>query len=199
MIRIFSRLCAALLMALSLCACKEKPAVRTIDASNPDMQKLIEAYQQKDWPTVASIGDTLYNEHLAPDVARLYAEALTMQGRVQQAKDVLDRQIARHPDDYYLLQTRGDILAVAGLSDSALASYDRVIVLRPSYARPYMCEGEIYEARGDTARAIARYLEAARLFAANGFRDETLEYCGRILRLDETHAEAKQLLLKVKQ
>ena len=165
-----------------------------IDASNPDVRKLVEAYQSKDWKTVVAIADTLYDEIESPDIARLYAEALAATDNSQKAIAVLERQIAKHPDDYYLYQTKGNVCFVAGSLDSAIANYDKVIAIRPTYARPYMYEGEIYEAKGDTANAIARYLSAARLFAENNFAAETVEYCKRILLLDSDNTEAKQLL-----
>ena len=55
-------------------------------------------------------------------------------------------------------------------------------------------EGEIYEIIGDKPRAIANYLAAARLFSANNFFGETTEYANKVLSLDPTNVEAKELL-----
>lgn len=196
--RVLFQAFSVLLFLPLLFACHEKQAAEMIDASNPDIEKLIKAYESKDWATVVAIGDTLYDEAATSGLARIYAEALAGSGNPQKAIEILNAKLAQYPDDYYLLQTRGDVCTAAGELDSAIASYDKVIALRPTYARPYMYEGEIYELKGDTQKAISRYLGAARLFAANHYAAETAEYSMRILRLDSTNAEALQMLSSVR-
>jgi tetratricopeptide (TPR) repeat protein len=83
--------------------------------------------------------------------------------------------------------------------DSAIINYEKVISLKPTYARPYINEGEICEILGDKPRAIANYLAAMRLFAANNFYQETLEFANRVLSLDPTNEEANELVGKAQQ
>ena len=80
--------------------------------------------------------------------------------------------------------------------DSAIACYDKVINMRPTYARPYVSEGEIYTIKGEKQKAIARYLEAIRLFEENDFIVETEYFCNRILDIDSSNVEAKNIWSK---
>ena len=66
--------------------------------------------------------------------------------------------------------------------------------MRPSYARAYMNVGEIYELVGNKDKAIANYLEAAKLFVDNDYKEEAMKYISRVLSLDSTNVDAKELL-----
>jgi len=161
-----------------------------------DGKKLTEAYQNKDWETVVSIGDTLIDEKDTMNLAVLYSEALAATGNPQKALSVLDKKLKSAPDDYYLYQTMGNVYYMMERYDSAIINYEKVISLKPTYARPYINEGEICEILGDKPRAIANYLAAMRLFAANNFFQETLEFANRVLSLDPTNKEANELVGK---
>ena len=78
--------------------------------------------------------------------------------------------------------------------DSAIISYEKVISMRPSYARAYMNVGEVYELVGNKDKAIANYLEAAKLFVDNDYKEEAMKYVSRVLSLDSTNVDAKELL-----
>ena len=128
------------------------------------------------------------------NISIMYAEALAAKGNIEKAINVLNKKIANKPDDYYLYQTKGNVYYLSKEYDSAIASYDKVIDMRPTYARPYMYEGEIYTIIGEKQKAIARYLEVVRLFADNDFINEVQELCNRVLSLDSTNVEAKEYL-----
>jgi tetratricopeptide (TPR) repeat protein len=127
----------------------------------------------------------------------IYAEALAVNGNHKKAIDVLNNKIANTPDDYYLFQTKGNIYYLIEELDSATACYDNVIDMRPTYARPYVYEGEIYTIKGEKQKAIARYLEAIRLFEENDFIVETEYFCNRILDIDSSNVEAKKYLEQI--
>ena len=161
------------------------------------LELLCEAYDNNNWDKVIAIGDTLIGEEDPKNISIMYAEALAARGNIEKSINVLNRKIANNPNDYYLFQTKGNIFYVAEQYDSALLYYDKVIELGPAYARPYVYEGEIYTIIGKEQKAIERYLEAVRLFAANDFIDETEYFCNRILNLDSTNVEAKNYLEQV--
>lgn len=181
------------LILLSSCQGKQQqPQVKT--NSKTDVEKLLDAYQNKDWETVVEIGDTLIGENDTINLTIPYAEASAATGNPQKALSLLNKKLESNPDDYYLYQTIGNVYFTMEKYDSALINYEKVIEIKPTYARPYIYEGEIYELLGDKNKAIANYLVATKLFAANNLYEETIEYGNRVLSLDPTNAEAKELL-----
>ena len=80
-----------------------------------------------------------------------------------------------------------------GKFDSAIISYEKVISMRPSFARAYMNVGETYELIGNKDKAIANFLAAAQLFVDNDYIKEASVYAEKVLRLDSANREAKEL------
>ena len=184
----------AILTTVGLVACNNKKPSPSVSDGKTDGQKLVEAYQNKDWETVVSIGDTLIDEKDTMNLTVPYSEALAVTGNPQKSLSILEKKLESSPNDYYLYQTKGNVYYLMEKFDSAIINYEKVISLKPTYARPYINEGEIYEIIGDKPRAIANYLAAARLFSANNFFGETTEYANKVLSLDPTNVEAKELL-----
>lgn len=152
------------------------------------------AYENRDWETVVSIGESLMGEIDTLNLSIGYAEALAALGNPQKALNVLDKRLVSNPKDYNLYQTKGNVYLTMEKYDSAITNYERAIDLKPTYARPYIHLGEVYELLGDREKAISNYLIAARLFATNNFFQEANEYGGRVLCLDSTNVEAKGIL-----
>lgn len=185
-------LLASGLLIVGSCTGKQQVPASSVKKSAGEI--LAEAYQNKDWETVVSIGDTLISDKDTMNLTVLYAEALAATGNPQKALSLLDNKLESAPDDYYLYQTKGDVYYLMERYDSAIINYEKVISMKPTYARPYIHEGEICEIVGDKPRAVANYLAAMRLFAANNFYQETKEFANRVLSLDSTNVEAKELL-----
>lgn len=180
------------LLIVGSCANKQPAPASSVKKSAGEI--LVEAYQNKDWETVVSIGDTLISDKDTMNLTILYAEALAATGNPRKALSILDKKLESAPDNYYLYQTKGDVYYLMEKYDSAIINYEKVISMKPTYARPYIHEGEICEIIGDKPRAVANYLAAMRLFAANNFYQETKEFANRVLALDSTNVEAKELL-----
>lgn len=181
-------------LAIIFCSCNNTSKSQQVNNSKNDLEILSEAYEKGNWDLIISIGDTLIGEDDPRNISIMYAEALAAKGNIEKAINVLNKKIANKPDDYYLYQTKGNVYYLSKEYDSAIASYDKVIDMRPTYARPYMYEGEIYTIIGEKQKAIARYLEVVRLFADNDFINEVQELCNRVLSLDSTNVEAKEYL-----
>jgi tetratricopeptide (TPR) repeat protein len=195
--RIALMLLASGLLTVGSCTNKQPVTASSVEKSAGEI--LAEAYQNKDWETVVSIGDTLISDKDTMNLTVLYAEALAATENPQKALLILDKKLESAPDNYYLYQTKGDVYYLMEKYDSAIINYEKVISMKPTYARPYIHEGEICEIIGDKPRAVANYLAAMRLFAANNFYQETLEFANRVLSLDPTNEEANELVGKARQ
>ena len=177
-----------------LSSCSEKKQAQTAPTVKDDGQKVVDAYEIGDWETVVAICDTLVDENDTKNLVIPYAEALAGVGNPQKAISLLDKKLKSTPDDYYLYQTKGNVYYSMEKFDSAIISYEKVISMRPSYARAYMNVGEVYELVGNKDKAIANYLEAAKLFVDNDYKEEAMKYVSRVLSLDSTNVDAKELL-----
>lgn len=178
-------------------ACQSKQPKQTAPVKKSAGELFAEAYQKGDWATVVAIGDTLIGEDDKMNLTIAYAEALAATGYPNKALGILDKKLESNPDDYYLYQTKGNVYTVMEKYDSAIISYNKVIEMKPTNARPYINEGEIYELIGDKENAIANYLAATYLFVKHKFYKEAAEYGNRVLRLDPDNAEAKELLNQI--
>lgn len=180
------------LLLLGACANKQPKPVVTVEKA--DGQKLADAYQNQDWETVVAICDTLIDEKDTMNLTIPYAEALAATGNPRKALTLLDKKLESEPQNYYLYQTKGNVYYSMEKFDSALINYEKVIDMNPAYARPYINEAHIYELIGDKEHAIANYLAAARLFEANNYLTEKVGCAKKILELDSTNLDAKELL-----
>ena len=177
-----------------LSSCSEKKQTQSTPTVNDDGQKVVDAYEIGDWETVVAICDTLVDENDTKNLIIPYAEALAGVGNPQKAIYLLDKKLKSNPSDYYLYQTKGNVYYSMEKFDSAIISYEKVISMKPSYARAYMNVGEVYELVGNKDKAIANYLEAAKLFVDNDYKEEAMKYISRVLSLDSTNVDAKELL-----
>lgn len=184
-------------LILLLCSCGNNSKEHKSEGAKPAWTLIGDAYKEKDWDLVISIGDTIIGEDDPRNIAIMYAEALAAKGHIEKAIRVLNKKISRNPDDYYLYNTKGNVYFYAEKFDSAIYYYDKTIELGPAYARPYIYKGEIYEIIDDKQKAIANYLLAVRLFAVHGFINEVQELSNRILSLDSTNVEAKGYLEQI--
>ena len=155
---------------------------------------MVEAYENQDWDLVVSIGDTLIGKDDPHNLVIPYAEGLATTGNFEKALEILDRKLVSNPDDYYLYETKGNIYTVMERYDSALVNYEKVIEMKPTYARPYINEGMIYERLDYKDHAIRNYMAALRLFARFNYVDEVFTFGQKILELDSTNVEAKEII-----
>lgn len=184
-------------MTLCLFACNNGSSKQEKQVSPNEKsigEKFADAYRDMDWETVVSIGDTLIDEKDTMNLTIAYAEALAATGNPRKGIYLLDKKLELNPDDYFLYQTKGNVYCAMEKYDSALINYDIVIKMKPTNARPYINEGAIYELLGDKENAIANYLVAIRLFSSHNYHQETVEFAKRVLSLDSTNIEAKEIL-----
>jgi tetratricopeptide (TPR) repeat protein len=180
-----------------LSSCSDKKQTQSVTTVKQDGQKVVEAYEKGDWETIVSICDTLVDEKDSKNLMIPYAEALAAVGKPQKAIYLLDKKIESNPNEYFLYQTKGNVYYSMERFDSAIICYEKVISMRPTYARAYMNVGETYELIGNKDKAITNYLEAAKLFVENDYMEEAVKYTSRVLSLDSTNVEAKELLKQI--
>ena len=184
-------------LVIMFCSCNNNSNSQQGNQTKRGCELIEEAYKQGNWDLIISVGDTLIGDDDPQNISIAYAEALAAKGNFEKAINVLNKKIAQTPDDYYLFQTKGNVFTVAEKYDSAIVNYDIVISMKPTYARPYIYEGEIFEVLGNKQKAVSSYLGAMRLFAGHNVIEETLLYCDRILSLDPTNAEAKEYIEQI--
>lgn len=181
-------------LVMLLCSCNNKSNNQQVNQAKQGGELIEEAYKQGNWDLIISVADTMIGNDDPHNISIAYAEALATKGNFEKAINVLNRKISQKPEDYYLYQTKGNVFAVAEQYDSAIANYDIVIEMKPTNARPYINEGEIYELLGDKEKAIKKYMVATYLFARNNFEAEAREMERRILRLDPDYKDVKELM-----
>ena len=181
-------------LTIMLFSCNNKSNNQQANQAKQGGELIEEAYKQGNWDLIISVADTMIGDDDPHNISIAYAEALAAKGNIEKAINVLNRKITQKPDDYYLYQTKGNVFAVAEKYDSAIANYDMVIEMKPTYARPYINEGEIYEVLGKKEKAIKKYMVATYLFAKNKFEAEAYEMESKILRLDPDNKEVKELM-----
>ena len=181
-------------LTIMLFSCNNKSNNQQANQAKQGGELIEEAYKQGNWDLIISVADTMIGDDDPHNISIAYAEALAAKGNIEKAINVLNRKITQKPDDYYLYQTKGNVFAVAEKYDSAIANYDMVIEMKPTYARTYINEGEIYEVLGKKEKAIEKYMVATYLFAKNKFEAEAYEMESRILRLDPDNKEVKELM-----
>lgn len=177
----------AIIVCSSACligSCSNKKQSQTALMVKTDGQKVAEAYAKEDWETIVSICDTLIDDKDTMNLVIPYAEALAAVGNPQKGIYLLDKKLESNPTDYFLYQTKGNVYYTMERFDSAIICYEKVISMKPTYARAYMFVGE----------ALANYLEAAKLFVENNYLEEAMTYTSRVLILDSTNIEAIDLL-----
>lgn len=181
-------------LVIMLCSCNNRSNNQQANQAKQGGELIEEAYKLGNWDLIISVADTMIGDDDPHNISIAYAEALAAKGNIEKAINVLNRKITQKPDDYYLYQTKGNVFAVAEKYDSAIANYDMVIEMKPTYARSYINEGEIYEVLGKKEKAIEKYMVATYLFAKNKFEAEAYEMESKILRLDPDNKEVKELM-----
>ena len=91
--------------------------------------------------------------------ARTAAQA----NRLDEAARLYEQAIAASPDSAFLVRDLAEVEAKQGKTDQALAHYRRVIEMDPADVTSRIRIGEILDARGDFAGAMAMYTDANNL------------------------------------
>lgn len=155
--------------------------------------KIDGAYQNEEWEKVLQYCDSIdYYKIDGFPYALLKAEALTGLERYDDAISYLKSgKNADGIEPYYITNTLGNVYWLKGDLETAISQYETTIELRPSYARPYVYLGYIYQQLEQKDKAIECFMGAIELFYANNLLDEVEEFTKIIIsELDSTYIYA---------
>ena len=152
--------------------------------------KIDDAYQNAEWEKVLQYCDSIdYYKIDGFPYALLKAEALAGLERYDEAINYLKSgKNADGIEPYYITNTLGNVYWLKGDLETAISQYETTIELRPSYARPYVYLGYIYQQLEQKDKAIEYFMSAIELFYANNLLDEVEEFTKIIIsELDSTY------------
>ncbi len=155
--------------------------------------KIDAAYQNEEWEKVLQYCDSIdYYKIDGFPYALLKAEALAGLERYDDAISYLKSgKNADGIEPYYITNTLGNVYWLKGDLETAISQYETTIELRPSYARPYVYLGYIYQQLEQKDKAIEYFMSAIELFYANNLLDEVEEFTKIIIsELDSTYIYA---------
>ena len=155
--------------------------------------KIDGAYQNEEWEKVLQYCDSIdYYKIDGFPYALLKAEALAGLERYDEAINYLKSgKNADGIEPYYITNTLGNVYWLKGDLETAISQYETTIELRPSYARPYVYLGYIYQQLEQKDKAIEYFMGAIELFYANNLLDEVEEFTKIIIsELDSTYIYA---------
>jgi tetratricopeptide (TPR) repeat protein len=152
--------------------------------------KIDGAYQNEEWEKVLQYCDSIdYYKIDGLPYALLKAEALAGLERYDEAINYLKSgKNADGIEPYYITNTLGNVYWLKGDLETAISQYETTIELRPSYARPYVYLGYIYQQLKQKDKAIEYFMGAIELFYANYLLDEVEYYTKLIINgIDPTY------------
>lgn len=152
--------------------------------------KIDNAYKNAEWEKVLQYCDSIdYYKIDGFPYALLKAEALAGLERYDEAINYLKSgNNADGIEPYYITNTLGNIYWLKDDLEIAISHYETTIELRPSYARPYVCLGYIYQQLKQKDKALEYFMGAIELFYANYLLDEVEYYTKLIINeIDPTY------------
>lgn len=159
--------------------------------------KIDGAYKNAEWEKVLQCCDSIdYYKIDGLPYALLKAEALAGLERYDEAINYLKSgKNADGIEPYYITNTLGNVYWLKGDLETAISQYETTIELRPSYARPYVYLGYIYQQLEQKDKAIEYFMGAIELFYANYLLDEVEYYTKLIINeIDPTYIDPYLLL-----
>lgn len=152
--------------------------------------KIDGAYKNAEWEKVLQYCDSIdYYKIDGLPYALLKAEALAGLERYDEAINYLKSgKNADGIEPYYITNTLGNVYWLKGDLETAISQYETTIELRPSYARPYVYLGYIYQQLKQKDKTIEYFMGAIELFYANYLLDEVEYYTKLIINgIDPTY------------
>lgn len=176
------------------------PVLFSCKAPNPDelkkdlLPEITEAYKAGNWNKVISLTDSLrnsgvpYTDYIGDKGFDMsYCEALIATGTPEKAVNEITNHVDKiNPKDYYAYHTLG--VAYMSMQDTtnAIASFNKSIEIRPSYARPYLFLARLY-AEKDPIQSMKNYESTIQLLADHQLYDDALSIGLEAMDIDSTN------------
>ena len=185
-----------LIFALALFIACSTPLNKQADKDTV-LANLEKAYSSGEWEQTLYYLDTLKTLGIdLQNVIPIKAECYAGLGKYDKAISILEKEIELDTmlDIHYIYKTLGDVYYIKGDIEKAISAYEKAIDIRPSYARSYINLGELYSSQGDKQQSVDYFILAIRLFVANEFYAEVIEFSGKVLSIDPVNVEAYKYL-----
>lgn len=174
-------------------------------ASNPQndqkeqyVDSFEKAYKSGQWELALKYLDTLRLQKIDLNLLPVEAECYAGLGQYDKAISLLENEIKVHTDTtqgiHYIYHTLGNVYYHKGDYKNALYKYKTAVQLRPSYARPYIYIADIYQKLNEKDSCVFYYMTAIRLFAANKYFDEVIDFSNRIISVDSLNIDGYEFL-----
>ncbi len=125
-------------------------------------------------------------------------EVLTMDKQYDEAIRLANEGVEKFPnEDYHFYRLIGTIYQFSGDTEQAIYYLKKTLEIRPTYARPFIQLGYIYEEIGEKENAVDNYVSALLLFDGNNAIEECKEYANIILKLDSMNITALTSLQRI--
>lgn len=179
-----------LLIIPFICFCSSSDKQKN-DKTGLLVQQLDTFYKAGEWKKAIAIIDSLKEEKVGGNFLLIEAECYAGLGKYEKSISILHHELKTDTKNvHYVYQTLGNVYYVKGDNEKAIIAYNKVIELRPSYARPYIKLAKIYSLQKDNDKAIKHYLSAIYLFYEHDFFDEIIEFSNKVLLLDSLNTDA---------
>lgn len=170
-------------------------------SSNTEInERLIEsfeqAYQSGQWEQALSYIDTLRARKVNLNILPIEAECYAGLGQHEKAISLLENEIKLDTmkNIYYVHSTLGNVYTHKSNFNKAIEHYKKSIQIRPTYARPYINIGDIYNHLNEKDSCVYYYLSAIKLFAENNFFNEVVDFSQRVISIDSLNIEGYKFL-----
>ena len=183
-----------ILLAL-LISCTD--GTKSIELENERLIESFEqAYQSGQWHQALSYIDTLRARKVNLNILPIEAECYAGLGQHEKAISLLDNEIKLDTmkNIYYVHSALGNVYTHKSDFNKAIEHYKKSIQIRPTYARPYINIGDIYNHLNEKDSCVYYYLSAIRLFAENNFFNEVVDFSQRVISIDSLNIEGYKFL-----
>lgn len=182
-------------LILNSCQNKKAPIAQISEEKSHDelMEKITELYNSKKYEEFIKAAEAELSKS-SKDFGFYLAlsDAYGNLNNFEKAFYYARKQLESEPSDYYTLFALGNYHFVQGKLDSAEFYYNKVLDIRPTYARANLNLAQLFEKKNKKDEAVEQYLKAIELFKENNFNDEVILYSRQILKLDPSNKLAKE-------
>jgi tetratricopeptide (TPR) repeat protein len=188
-----------IVLSLILISCQNKKApiaqISAEKAHDEQMEKITDLYNSRHYDEFIKLAEIELNK--SENDFGFYLALSDAYGNLnnfEKAFYYARKQLEFEPSDYYTMLVMGNYHFVLEKLDSAEFYYNKVLEIRPTYARANLNLAQLFEKQNKKNEAVEQYLKAIELFKENNFKEEVIQYSKQVLSLDPNNKLAKENL-----